>query len=108
MASAVDTVPGTEDLDDALAPLPVPAPAPAKTREDKLWDLHVRKVRMAAVALDGKPLVGGGERRFFEWGTGTAGEVRAWVGSGKWGGKKLERAWVPVVRCVLCAHVSSD
>jgi hypothetical protein len=66
-----------------------------RTKAEKLRELEVRKIKSLAKPLDPKMRVDG-ERRFFEWGTGTSEDVRGWEGNGKLG-KKLDRAWAPQV-----------
>lgn len=69
----------------------------SKTKEEKLWDIHVRKIRSLAAPLRGAPSdVGNQERRYFEWGVGSVDGVKAWEGGGKWSGK-VERNWVLAV-----------
>lgn len=89
-------------LPPSLQPAPTPPPIvekepekPVKTKAEKLREIEVRKMRSLAKPLDPK-MRADGERRFFEWGTGTIEEVRGWEGSGNMG-KKLEKVWVPQV-----------
>ncbi|WVR04779.1 hypothetical protein IAU60_001791 [Kwoniella sp. DSM 27419] len=66
-----------------------------KTKAEKLWDIHLRKVRSMAT-----PLVKGakaeGERRFFEWSIDLSqARVDVWRETAKMNGKP-DRAWVPI------------
>lgn len=66
----------------------------AKTKEDKLWDIHLRKIKMSAKPLDPKQKADQ-DRRFFELKSGVTGkdEVDGWMKSGKMPGT-LEKLWV--------------
>lgn len=66
-----------------------------KTKAEKLRELEVKKLRSLAKPLDAK-MRADGQRRFFEWGTGTTNDIRCWEESGKLA-KKLEKVWVPQV-----------
>ena len=69
-----------------------------KTKEDKVWEIHVKKVKMSA-----KPLIPSqkddGDRRFFELKSGVVdpAEVIKWKDVGKMSGV-LEKVWVNGVR----------
>ncbi|RSH92318.1 hypothetical protein EHS25_008733 [Saitozyma podzolica] len=63
-----------------------------KSKAEKLYDMHLRKLRSLAKPLD--PKRRDGEKRFFEWGIGDVENARKWADSGKWEGGKLERSWV--------------
>lgn len=123
----------------STAPAPAPAPAhaqaqaqastrpPPNPKAEKLWALHVRKIKMAAAPLDPTsasskaatlaPIASGsgsqsgagagaGMKRFFEWTVGSAQEVRDWEAAGKWPGKGVvRRAWVPMVCPLTCSLV---
>lgn len=71
---------------------------PVKTRAQKLRELEVRKLKSLARPLDPKLRVDG-DRRFFEWATGTADDIRSWQ-EGEEIGRKLNKVWVPVVSAV--------
>lgn len=63
-----------------------------KSKAEKLWDIHLRKIRSTATHLGGGANIPDMDKIFFEWGidlTGT--KVKTW--KGKWD-TKLERAWV--------------
>ncbi|KAK6903557.1 hypothetical protein I203_107062 [Kwoniella mangroviensis CBS 8507] len=69
-----------------------------KSKADRLWDIHLKKIRMTAEPLlklarnDSMT-----ERVFFEWTMDLMQiqeNVRKWKESGKWSGGKLERGWV--------------
>ncbi|WVQ79904.1 hypothetical protein IAT38_002004 [Cryptococcus sp. DSM 104549] len=92
--------PSPERLPPSLQPQPVAAATDGagakktKTKAEKLWDLHLRKVRSSATRLGIGSTVLDEERRFFEWGVDLDGvKVKGWQEKGKWEGK-LERAWV--------------
>ncbi|GFZ47883.1 hypothetical protein JCM24511_05630 [Saitozyma sp. JCM 24511] len=72
----------------------VPAQTQSKTKSkaEKLYDMHLRKLRSLAKPLDSKQR--DGDKRFFEWGTGDVENARKWADSGKWERGKLERSWV--------------
>ena len=82
-----------------------------KTKEDKLHELHISKIRSTAVALDSRAQVDDTrEKRYFEWSlaeTDAKARVEAWVGSGKWAAKP-ERAWVLSVGVILWGHTLSS
>ncbi|OCF77110.1 hypothetical protein I204_02820 [Kwoniella mangroviensis CBS 8886] len=69
-----------------------------KSKADRLWDIHLKKIRMTAEPLlklarnDSMT-----ERVFFEWTMDLMQiqeNVRKWKESGKWSGGRLERGWV--------------
>ncbi|KAK8847557.1 hypothetical protein IAR55_005416 [Kwoniella newhampshirensis] len=70
-----------------------------KTKAEKMWEIHVRKIRMGA-----QPLIPGGggagtdtEKRFFEWGTDLdRSRVEGWKTQGQKWVAKLDRVWVGV------------
>jgi hypothetical protein len=70
-----------------------------KSKAEKLYDMHLRKLRSLAKPLD--PKRRDGEKRFFEWGIGDVQNARKWADSGKWEGGKLERSWVLQVSSTL-------
>ena len=72
--------------------------AKPKSKEEKVYDMHLRKLRSLAKALDtGRK--GEGEKRFFECAVDEMGEgLSRWGMEGKWDGK-VERVWVMVVCC---------
>ena len=92
-------------LPPSLQPAPAPEPIPQtekkrKTTAEKMYDIHVRKLRSLAKPLDGKqrPIE---ERRFFEWTVDLEGKgIKGWGESGKYEGK-LERAWVHTVSPIV-------
>ncbi|OCF45758.1 hypothetical protein I317_00246 [Kwoniella heveanensis CBS 569] len=120
-ASGDDVAASSFTAATAATPTPISDPPPqlqlstkTKTKADKLWDIHLRKIRSSA-----EPLLKASRsslsdsdsqsRRFFEWtvdlspasglgknggGSGRA-KVDAWMKSGKIGGGKVERVWVP-------------
>ncbi|KAL7419362.1 AN1-type zinc finger protein 1 [Cryptotrichosporon argae] len=72
-----------------------PALKPKRTKEDVLWDVHVRKVKSAA-----KPLIKGAkaidvaQRRSVAWAVLDAARVAQWQKGTK--SDKAEKAWVPL------------
>lgn len=63
-----------------------------KSKAEKLWGIHLRKVRSTATRLGGGANIPDTEKIFFEWGIDLTGaKVKTW--KGKWD-TKLERAWV--------------
>ncbi|OWZ34169.1 hypothetical protein C356_05300 [Cryptococcus neoformans c45] len=63
-----------------------------KSKAEKLWDIHLRKVRSTATCLGGGANIPDKEKVFFEWGVDLTGaKVKVW--KGKWD-TKLERAWI--------------
>jgi hypothetical protein len=80
----------------------------AKSKEEKLWDIHVRKVKSLAMPLKGGVGITADQqdRRFFEWGKGDEEALRVWSYGGKWTGQ-LERSWVPAVSLLLTVFSES-
>lgn len=73
-----------------------------KTKNEKLYDIHLKKIRSLAVPLDKKQKADGRDRRFFEISLGEAKLVEvdeSWRGNGKWA--KVERVWVLSVRASI-------
>lgn len=89
--------PRATDSKDAL-PVEQHVVTKVKTKAEKLYEMHLRKLRSLAKPLD--PSQQGSEereRRFFEWGTEQRGQgAEAWEKEGKVEGK-LERVWVMAV-----------
>ena len=78
------------------AVIPTRETARVKSKEEKVYDMHLRKLRSLAKALDARQK-GEGEKRFFEWAVDEMGEgLSRWGTDGKWEGK-VERVWVMVV-----------
>ena len=72
-------------------------PTKGKSKADKVYEMHLRKLRSLAKPLDGSQKPNGVERRFFECATDEKGDlVKRWEEEGKWEGK-LERVWVKTV-----------
>ncbi|WVQ75823.1 hypothetical protein IAR50_005456 [Cryptococcus sp. DSM 104548] len=92
-----------ETLPPSLQPPPdPPQEEPAlpkekvKTKADKLWDIHIRKVRSSATRLGLGGEVPQEEKRYFEWAVDVKGKgVEGWKKEGKWLGKPI-RSWVPL------------
>jgi len=92
---------------DAAAMMAASAPeeekSMAKSRAEKLYETHLRKVRSLAKPLNSRQK-GEGERRFFEWAVDERGEgFEKWEKDGKWDGK-TERVWI---MSVTCLHLQS-
>lgn len=79
---------------------------PVKTKEDKLWDVHVRKVRSLATPLLAESKATG-ERVFFEYGLGSSEDVKQWEEGGTWAGK-VDRSWVAAVRSIPVSMATSE
>lgn len=93
----------TKPAEPTLVPVePIPEVKKPKTKEEKLWDIHVRKVKSLATLFKGISSSGKGDqaRRYFEWSSGEFAAIEAWEGNGKWSGK-LERSWVFEVSPIL-------
>ncbi|WVO14803.1 hypothetical protein L204_102442 [Cryptococcus depauperatus] len=88
-------------LEGRSQPEPLPAksdsleePRKTKTKAEKLWDIHLRKVKSTATSLGHGNEIPLEDKKFFEWDVDLDGEkVKRWQGTGKWDGK-LRRAWV--------------
>ncbi|WVW78264.1 hypothetical protein I302_100217 [Kwoniella bestiolae CBS 10118] len=89
----------TQTQVDGTKPTTMTAKPKVKSKADKLWDIHLKKIRMSA-----EPLLKGArsdsltEKVYFEWAidlSETHEGVRGWREKGKWAGQgKVERAWV--------------
>jgi hypothetical protein len=75
-------------------------PKRVKTKDEKIWDIHLRKIRSLAKPLDGRDGGDSRSKRFFEWGVDeTGGGIEVWLNAGKLE-VKTEKVWVYTVRYV--------
>ena len=88
-----------------------PAPSQgsvAKTKQAKMFDIHLKKIRMSAKPLDPRSRPDQ-PRRFFELRAGVTSrsEVEAWVATGKMAGV-VDKVWVHEVSAVCLAGCCAD
>ena len=89
----------------------MPSTAKPKTKADKLYDIHVRKVKMAAKPLDPtQSTMAGDEKRYFETSFRCVEQaiVDEFMAKGSTTGVSRERVWVPSVRSPVGPNSETD